>query len=107
MDEDKPPQSPAPPPRKALLTEEQAQKIIAALAERGVDNYNCARCGSAKFNLAPGITHLRLQDPGGPAGLLLGGPTIPSAVVICERCGLVFMHALGTLGLTDGGKITL
>jgi hypothetical protein len=32
-------------------------------------------------------------------GLVLGGPSVPTAVLACNRCGWVAQHALGVLGL--------
>ena len=32
-------------------------------------------------------------------GIVLGGPSIPSIPIICNRCGFISSHALGILGL--------
>lgn len=33
------------------------------------------------------------------AGIIIGGPTVPSVVVSCQQCGFLAQHALGALGL--------
>jgi hypothetical protein len=37
--------------------------------------------------------------------LMFGGPTVPSIVTVCSKCGFMAQHALGALQLleSDGG----
>jgi hypothetical protein len=78
------------------LTQEQKDKIIKALADRGV-TLPCPRCGTYDFTLLDGYLNQIIQTE--PAGIVLGGRTIPSVVVACNRCGYLSQHALGILGL--------
>lgn len=36
-----------------------------------------------------------------PGAVVLGGHTIPAAVLVCSNCGWIDFHALGTLGMFD------
>lgn len=56
----------------------------------------CPRCGNAGFTIIDGIFNQPLQSE--MSGLVLGGPSIPSAVTACQRCGFIAQHALGALG---------
>jgi len=95
------------PVTTTLLTQEQGEKIIAALKERGAES-NCARCGNENFELSPGIASFSIQGPQNVGNLIVGGPRLPTAVIVCMRCGAVYFHALGTLGFFGAdGNITL
>lgn len=72
------------------------QKIIDALNARGAMR-PCSCCGKQKFALLDGFSRIHQQTD--PSTVNLGGPTVPCAVVICENCGNVNLHALGALGL--------
>jgi ribosomal protein S27AE len=74
----------------------QKDKIIKALTERGA-NQPCPRCGNDAFTLLDGFFNQVIQSD--PKGIVLGGRTIPSVVVACNRCGYLAQHALGVLGL--------
>jgi ribosomal protein S27AE len=78
------------------LTAEQREQIIKALQDRGATN-SCPRCGNASFTVLNGYFTHSIQPNLG--GLTLGGPSVPTAVVVCTRCGWLAEHALGTLGL--------
>jgi len=78
------------------ISQEEKQKIIRALDERGA-NLPCPRCGNESFTLAGGYFHQGIQTD--PQVNLIGGPSIPSVVVICNQCGYLSQHALGALGL--------
>jgi ribosomal protein S27AE len=86
------------------LTEEQKQQIIKALNDRGVSQ-PCPRCGNRSFSLIDGYFNQPVQ-PELSGGLVIGGPTIPSVVTACNKCGFLAQHALGVLGLLpkEGGK---
>ncbi len=79
-----------------MLSAGQRQMITEALQSRGV-NQPCPRCRNNTFEVAPALTHMQLQGMGG--GLMIGGSTVPAAIVLCSRCGNVSLHALGSLGL--------
>jgi hypothetical protein len=77
----------------------ELDKIIKILKEKGADK-PCPRCGKEEFTLVDAFFRQPLQES--LKGLvLLGGPTIPCAVVICQHCGFMSQHALGYLGLLN------
>jgi hypothetical protein len=78
------------------ILEEQKEKIISALMSRGA-KAPCPRCNNANFTLVDGYFNQPIQAELG--GLVIGGPSIPSVIVICTRCGYMSQHALGVLGL--------
>lgn len=80
----------------AELSDADKQRIIEALDKRGA-NRPCPRCGNAEFLLVGGYFNPIVQTE--LAGLILGGPSVPTAAVICAKCGWLAQHALGLLGL--------
>lgn len=83
--------------------EARGKEIIDALNQKGV-NRPCPRCGNNSFSTA-GETLLSLQDLSKqPAAFVIGGQSIPAAIVICDRCGYITQHALVPLGVKFGGK---
>lgn len=77
-------------------TQEQKDKVVKALMERGA-RAPCPRCGNNNFTLLDGFFNQPIQAEFG--GMVLGGPSIPSVVVVCTRCGFLSQHALGVLGM--------
>ena len=71
-------------------------EIVKELKKRGVA-LPCPRCGNQHFTIVDGVFNQPLQAQ--MSGLVVGGPSIPSAVTVCQRCGFVAQHALGALGL--------
>ena len=86
------------------LTEEQKREIIKRLEERGA-KLACPRCGNKAFTVLDGYFVQSIHTQLG-AGVVLGGPTVPSAVIACKKCGYLVQHALGILGLLpeEGGS---
>lgn len=78
------------------MSQEQKQKIIKALEERGA-KLPCPRCGNQSFTLLEGYFNQTIQSE--LSGIIIGGPSIPSVVIACTRCGFLSQHALGALGL--------
>lgn len=78
------------------LSKEQKERIIKALEER-MAKLPCPRCGNQHFTLLDGYFNQTIQTE--LKGIVLGGPSVPSAVVACSRCGYLSQHALGALGL--------
>lgn len=78
------------------LSDAQKREIIAALEKKGA-NLPCPRCGTKQFTLLDGYFNQPIQV--NMSGLVLGGPTVPSAVVVCTNCGFIAQHALGAIGL--------
>lgn len=85
------------------MTEDEKQKIIKALEDRGA-KFPCPRCGNQQFTLMDGYFNQTIQT--NLKGMVIGGPSVPSVVVVCTRCGYMSQHALGALGLLskEGGK---
>ena len=77
-------------------TQAQKDKFIKVLNDRGA-NLPCPRCGNTDFTLLDGYFNQIIQEE--PKGIVLGGRTIPSIVIACNRCGFLSQHALGILGL--------
>lgn len=75
--------------------------IAARLTERGATN-PCPRCGNNAFTVIDGYINHTLQDE--LRGLVIGGRSIPTAVIACNRCGFLSLHALGALGLLPESK---
>lgn len=78
------------------LSKEEKEKIIKVLDERGA-KLPCPRCGNNSFTLLDGYFNQTIQTE--LTGMVIGGPSVPSVVVACSRCGYLSQHALGTLGL--------
>ena len=78
------------------LPQEQKQRIIKALEDRGA-KLPCPRCGNNSFVLLDGYFNQTMQSE--LKGIVIGGPSVPSVVVACNRCGYLSQHALGALGL--------
>lgn len=78
------------------LSNEQTKRIIKALEERGATR-PCPRCGNKDFELSGGYFIQILQTE--LDTYKLGGPSIPSVVVVCTKCGYISQHALGILEL--------
>lgn len=78
------------------LSQEEIAKIIERLKERGV-SLSCPRCRHASFTLLGGYFNQTIQNE--LNGMVLGGPSVPSVVTTCNKCGFLSQHALGTLGL--------
>jgi ribosomal protein S27AE len=80
----------------ANISPEQIQIIIQALEARGVRR-ECPRCGNLQFTIADGyFSHPVQKDLN---SFNIGGPSIPSIVLVCTRCGFMSQHALGVIGL--------
>lgn len=83
------------------MSDADKQKIVAAFLKRGV-TLPCPRCGNNKFTLLDGYFNQTIQVA--LTGIVIGGPSVPSAVVACDRCGFLSQHALGALGLMPPGS---
>ena len=77
-------------------SQEQKETIVRALMEKGA-RLPCPRCGNPNFTLLDGFFNQPIHPELG--NIMLGGPSIPSVVTVCTRCGFMSQHALGALGL--------
>ena len=78
------------------LSKEHKEKIIKVLDEKGA-KLPCPRCGNNNFTLLDGYFNQTIQTE--LKGMIIGGPSVPSVVIVCNRCGYLSQHALGPLGL--------
>ena len=78
------------------ISDVQKQKVLEALDKAGA-NLPCPRCGNGHFSLVDGYFNHPIQTSLG--GLVIGGPSVPSVVVVCNQCGFISQHALGALNL--------
>ena len=72
------------------------KEIMKALEEREA-KLPCPRCANRSFTLVDGYFNHFIQQE--LSGVSIGGPSIPTAVVVCNKCGWLAEHALGVLGL--------
>lgn len=84
------------------FSQEEKNKIVQALQTKKVSGA-CSRCGETSWILADTYTSLSLQDYKG--SIVLGGPNIPTAALICKNCGSVELHSTKILaGLPEEKK---
>ncbi len=76
------------------ISEAQRQKVIQALNEKAA-TLPCPRCGNADFTLLDGYFNQTIQTE--LQGIVIGGPSIPSVVVACKKCGFLSQHAMSIL----------
>ena len=83
-----------------MLSEQQKKVVIDRLTERIKKmgrGFRCPMCGHEHFVLLDSYVRNEIQDDF--ANVMLGGPAIPAAAIICSNCGFMSQHALGVLGL--------
>lgn len=55
----------------------------------------CPMCGGNHFQVVDGYFSNFIQN--GLNGFALGGPSVPSVMIICAECGFMSQHAIGVL----------
>lgn len=81
------------------FSQESKQKIAQKIEDKGALK-PCSRCGQQNFSLLDGFVNLPLaQEVSG--NVIIGGPSVPCAVIACANCGHLGYHALGALGLLN------
>ena len=71
------------------MEQSKVQDFIKALVTKGV-RMPCPRCGNQNFAVvAESIIFIQSN----PAVLSIGGPSIPTVVIVCDKCGYVTQHA--------------
>ena len=73
------------------------QVIILAALDKAGAKLPCPRCGNPDFSLVDGYFNQPIQSQ--LAEVVMGGQSVPSVVVVCNRCGFISQHALGALKL--------
>ena len=86
------------------LSEGDKEQISKVIGEK-IPHLACPMCANTEFSLADGLLKQTLQERLSTS-ITMGGPSIPSALIICNNCGLLSQHALGILGLLEdsGGE---
>lgn len=82
------------------ISKEEKQRIIETIQNKLKErqrNLICPICGNNGFILAEGYAQDGLQEE--LVGLMIGGPSIPVVIVVCNHCGNVIRFSLGVLGL--------
>lgn len=77
------------------MEKERLDRVIEALNAKGV-KLPCPRCNHNKFS-AVDETSLMIQNE--PGTFSIGGPTIPTVIIICNNCGFVSQHSTKALGI--------
>lgn len=81
-----------------MIPQDVQQRIIKAITDRG-GIHPCAVCGNPSFSLTDGYVTTPLAPT--PSAIVLGGATLPSVALVCNRCGNTLFLNLLTLGLGD------
>lgn len=79
------------------MDEAKKQEIITKLRDKEA-MLPCPRCGNQSFALLDGYFKQFLQEKL-TGGMAIGGPTVPSVITVCQKCGFMAQHALGALDL--------
>ena len=81
-----------------MISNDEKQKIVVELNNRiNSGDIKCPMCGNKHFIIADGYFNSTMQDD--LKNFVLGGPSIPSIAIVCNKCGFISSHALGILGL--------
>lgn len=81
-----------------MLKEEDKQRIISILNNR-IENFVCPICHKGKFSLVDGYSSCGLSD--NYNNINLGGRMLPFVMIVCNNCGFISQHAIGSLGMLD------
>lgn len=80
-----------------MIDQEKKKEIIEIFNKR-VPAIECPMCHGNQFTIVDGYSNFMLQDK--PNSISLGpGSIIPSIPIVCNNCGFIGFHALGSLGL--------
>jgi ribosomal protein S27AE len=77
------------------MRKDWSDKIIEILKERRI-NTRCPRCSVGESYLV-GFSQLPLSND--PRESVVGGASVPVAIVVCPKCGFVMQHSLVALGI--------
>lgn len=78
------------------LAPEEKARLMRALEERRA-TAPCPRCAHTTFSVLDGYFSQVIQTQ--LPALVLGGPIVPFAIIVCMNCGFMSQHALGVLNL--------
>jgi hypothetical protein len=81
-----------------VISPEEVAKLADILNQR-CSNHPCARCGNAGFSIE-GYSFMWLRGTQKDLHQFVpGGAMIPVVVTTCSKCGCIYEHALGSLGI--------
>jgi len=83
--------------KETWMNDTEKKEIIELLQKKGAMQ-SCPRCSNTNFELIDGYLNQYIQNEF-RHGMAIGGPSIPSVVVVCNKCGFMSQHALGALNL--------
>lgn len=84
------------------FNKETKEKIAQKIHEKGALK-PCQRCGQQNFSVLDGFVSIPLAQEVS-SGIVIGGPQVPTAVIVCDNCGNLNYHAIGALGLLNEQK---
>lgn len=79
-----------------MLKEEEKREIIEMLNQR-VGHFSCPICHKGHFSLIDGYSSNVLGD--NYHVINLEGRILPYVMLVCDNCGFISSHALGSLGI--------
>lgn len=86
-----------------MISNEEKKTIVSSLINRiNKTEIKCPMCGNNHFFIADGYFNTSMQD--NLDGIIIGGPSMPSIAIVCNRCGFISSHALGVLGMLPKEK---
>ena len=80
------------------MSPEDKQKILEKINEKINEGRLICICKHSNFTLVDGLVNLPLTDKIS-GNLVIGGPTLPNAVIVCTYCGYTFFFNLVVLGV--------
>ena len=76
------------------MDQKRKEEISEALSSKRADR-PCPRCGNSQFEVVAEFSII-LEEK---STYTLGGRSIPTVIVACDKCGYIVQHALRVLGL--------
>ena len=81
-----------------MLKEEEKKRIIEIMNHR-IGHFSCPICHKGHFSLVDGYSSQGLSED--YKNVIFASKVIPYVMLVCDNCGFVSHHALGTLGLLN------
>ena len=78
------------------MKDEERFRLISELNKR-IGSFTCPICHKGQFKFVDSYSSNPLSDD--YTTLNLGGKMIPYVMLVCDNCGFISQHALGTLGV--------
>jgi ribosomal protein L32 len=83
------------PDQHGKLTDEEAKKATAWLNAH-TKLHGCPSCGSNRWTLAPHLVNLMTYAG---RAIVIGGPTYPAILLVCNECGHFRLHSAIVAGV--------